>query len=176
MTRVVGQADPWGNVREFKFDHTNKWYMHKTAPVLENDTYKLLSDFDIQTDHLIPARGPDLMIIKKRDFAKLWTSLFRLTTEKKLKECEKMDKYFDLARESKKLWNMKVTIVLIAIDAFGTVTKGLLKGLEDLDFKERVETIQTTALLRRARILRRVLETCCYSNSSERPMWKTLKE
>ena len=49
----------------------------------------------------------------------------------KLKECEKRDKYLDLARELKKLWNMKVTVILIAIGAFGTVTKGLLKGLED---------------------------------------------
>ena len=52
----------------------------------------------------------------------------------KLKECEKKDKYLDLARELKKLWNMKVTIVLIVIGAFGIVTKGLLKGLEDLEF------------------------------------------
>ena len=51
----------------------------------------------------------------------------------KLKECEKKDKYLDLARESKKLWNMKMTIIPIAIGAFGTVTKGLLKGLEDLE-------------------------------------------
>ena len=49
----------------------------------------------------------------------------------KLKECEKRDKYLDLARELKKLWNMKVTIIVIVIGAFGTVTKGLLKGLED---------------------------------------------
>ena len=77
----------------------------------------------------------------------------------KLKECEKKDKYLDLARELKKLWNMKVTIIPIVIGAFGTVTKGLLKGLEDLDVGERVETIQTTALLRTARILRSVLET-----------------
>ena len=54
---------------------------------------------------------------------------------------------------------MKVTIVLIVIGAFGTVTKGLLKELEDLEFGGRVETIQTTALLKTARILRRVLET-----------------
>ena len=39
------------------------------------------------------------------------------------------------------------------------VTKGLIKGLEDLEIWGRVETIQTTALLRSARILRRVLET-----------------
>ena len=54
---------------------------------------------------------------------------------------------------------MKVTIIPIVIGAFGTVTKGLLKGLEDLEVGGRVETIQMTALLRMARILRRVLET-----------------
>ena len=77
----------------------------------------------------------------------------------KLKECEERDKYLDLARELKKLWNMKVTIVPIVIGALGTITKGLLKGLEDLEVGGRVETIQMTALLRTARILRRVLET-----------------
>ena len=76
-----------------------------------------------------------------------------------LKECEKKDKYLDLARELKKLWNMKVTIVLIVIGAFGIITKGLLKGLEDLEVGGQTETIQMTALLRTARILRQVLET-----------------
>ena len=47
----------------------------------------------------------------------------------------------------------------IVIGGFGTVTKRLLKGLEDLEVGGRVETIQTTTLLRTARILRRVLET-----------------
>ena len=59
----------------------------------------------------------------------------------------------------KKLWNMKVTIIPIVIGAFGTVTKGLLKGLEDLEVGGRVETIQTTTLLGTARILNRVQET-----------------
>ena len=48
---------------------------------------------------------------------------------------------------------MKVTIIPIVIGAFGTVTKGLLKGLEDLEVSGRVEKIQTTALLKIARIL-----------------------
>ena len=77
----------------------------------------------------------------------------------KLKECEKKDKYLDLARESKKIWNMKVTSLSIVIGAFGTVTKGLLKGLENLEVGGRVETIQMTVLLRTTRILGRVLET-----------------
>ena len=54
---------------------------------------------------------------------------------------------------------MKVTILPIVIGTLGAITKGLLKGLEDLEIGGRVETIQTTALLRTARILRQVLET-----------------
>ena len=82
----------------------------------------------------------------------------------KLKESEKKDKYLDLARELsvsvyQNLWNMKATIIPIVIGALGTVTEGLVKGLEDLEIMGRVETVQTTALLRSARILRRVLET-----------------
>ena len=53
----------------------------------------------------------------------------------------------------------QVTIIPIVIGAFGTVTKGLLMGLEDLEVGGQMETIQTIALLRTARILRRVLET-----------------
>ena len=71
---------------------------------------------------------------------------------------------------------MQMTIIPIVIDAFGTVTKGLLKGLEDLEVGGWVETIQATAILRTARILRRVLETwgdLLSSNSSERPSAKT---
>ena len=40
--------------------------MHNPAAVLENDSYKLLLDFDIQTDHLISARWPDLIVNKKK--------------------------------------------------------------------------------------------------------------
>ena len=54
---------------------------------------------------------------------------------------------------------MKVTIMPIVIGAFSTVTKGLLKGLDDLEVGNQVETIQTTALLKTARILWRILET-----------------
>ena len=58
--------------------------MHNQAPVLENDTHKLLWDFDIRTDHRIV------------DFA------IPADHRLKRKECEKKDKYLDLARELKK--------------------------------------------------------------------------
>ena len=55
----------WEMCKRFKFPRTNKWYMHNPASVLENDTHKLLWNFDVQTDHLISARRPDLIIINK---------------------------------------------------------------------------------------------------------------
>ena len=73
----------------------------------------------------------------------------------KLKESEKKDNYLDLAWELKKLWNIKVTILLTVIGVFRTVTK----GLENLNVIGRVKNIQTRPLLRTSKILRRVLET-----------------
>ena len=172
----VGKVIHWDMCNKFKFDHSNKWYMHNPAPVLENDTHKLLWDFNIQTDQLIPARRPDLIIINKnKRICKIVDFSVPADHRINLKESEKKDKYLDLARKLKKLWNMKVTIVPIIICALGTITKGLLKGLEDLEVGWRVETIQTTALLRTVRILRRVLETwetCCHSDSSKKPSAK----
>ena len=53
---------------------------------------------------------------------------------------------------------MKVTVIPIVIGALGTVTKGLVLVMEDLEIKGQVENIQTTALSRLTRILRNVLE------------------
>ena len=110
---------------------------------------------------------------KKREVAKIVDFAVPADNRIKLKECEKKNKYLDLARELKKLWNMQVTIIPIVIGAFGTVIKGLLKGLEDLEVGGRVGTIQTTALLRTARILRRILKTWGDSLSLKL-QWKTI--
>ena len=134
--------------------------MHNPAPVIENDLHKLLWDFNIQTDLLIPTRRPDLIIINKnKRIFKIVDFAVPADHRINLKESEKKDKYPDHAKELKKLFNMKVMIVPIVIGALGTITKGLLKGLEDLEVGGRVQTIQSTALLRTDRILRRVLET-----------------
>ena len=48
----VGKVIYWEMCKKFKFDHTKKWYMHNPAPV--------------QTDHLITARRPDLILFNKK--------------------------------------------------------------------------------------------------------------
>ena len=104
--------------------------MHNPATVQENDTHKLLRDFDIQTDHLISDRRPDLIIINKKErTCRIVDFAVPVDHRVKLKESEKKDRYHDLAKELKKPWNIKVMFILNAIS---TITKGLLKGLEDL--------------------------------------------
>ena len=69
-------------------------------------THKLVWDFDLQRDHLISARRPDLMIInKKKKKKKICKSVdFAVPADHriKLKERQKRDEYLDLARELKK--------------------------------------------------------------------------
>ena len=49
--------------------------------------------------------------------------------------------YLDLdwkLKKKNKLWNMKVTVISIAIGAPWTVPKGLVKGVEDFEKRGRV--------------------------------------
>ena len=59
----------------------------------------------------------------------------------KTKEKEKRDKYLDLAREQKKLFNMRVAMILVVIGALGTVPKCLEWGVEVLEIGGRIDTI-----------------------------------
>ena len=70
----------------------------------------------------------------------------------------------------------------VVIRALGTVTKELVLGQQDFKISGRVETRQTTALLRSARIQRKskkIEQTCFHSvsigNHQLTLMWKTLK-
>ena len=70
-----------------------------------------------------------------------------------------------------------MTVIPIVISALCTVTKGLVQGLEDLEIREWVETIQTIALLISARIMR-TLEPwgdLLSLKLKQKLMWKTLK-
>ena len=67
---------------------------------------------------------------------------------------------------------MKVTVIPIVVGILGTILKKLVKGLEDIGIRGQVETIQTTVLLRSARILRNILETWG-DFLSHNPQWKT---
>ena len=62
----VGKVIHWELCKKFKFDRTNKYYMLNPEFVLENETHKILWDFEKQTNHLISARQSDLVIVNKK--------------------------------------------------------------------------------------------------------------
>ena len=61
----VGKVNHWELCKKLKYDHANKWYMHNPESVLENETHKLLGDFEIQMDHLISAGQPGIITVNK---------------------------------------------------------------------------------------------------------------
>ena len=48
------------------FEAGDKWYEHEPESVLENDDYKILRDFSIQTDHVIKVLRSDLVVVGKK--------------------------------------------------------------------------------------------------------------
>ena len=61
----VATAVHWSLARKYGFPHCDQWYQHVAEPVLENANTKLLWDFNIYTDHVIEARRPDIVVVRK---------------------------------------------------------------------------------------------------------------
>ena len=55
--------------------------------------------------------------------------------------------------------SMRVTVIPVVIGEYGTILNGSGRGLEKLIIRGRIETIQTTELLRSAGIMQRIHET-----------------
>ena len=120
---------------------------------------KILWDFSIQTDHVIEARRPDLVVVDKKersckiiDFAVPGDS--RIEEKKK----DKIEKYQDLGKELQKIWNVKVKIIPLVLGSLGAIPKQFGNRLKQIGIIVGTAEVQNTVLLGRARILRTVLE------------------
>ena len=100
--------------------------MNKTEFVLDNETYNFLGFCDHLTDHLISARRPDFVfIMKKKKY--LSSSDFAVPPEHRMK----------INAKTKKLCNMKVTVIPIVVGALITVPNDLEKKLVELEIRGR---------------------------------------
>ena len=63
----LGKIVHWKLARKCNFEAGDKCYEHEPESVLENEDYKILWDFSIQTDHVIEARRPDLVVVDKKE-------------------------------------------------------------------------------------------------------------
>ena len=63
----LGKIVHWKLARKCNFEARDKWYKHEPESALENEDYNILWDFSIQTDHVIEARIPDLVVVDKKE-------------------------------------------------------------------------------------------------------------
>ena len=60
----MGKKIHWEVCRKYGLEA--KGYEHEPQAICENEEYKILWDFSIQTDHVIEARRPDMIIVEKK--------------------------------------------------------------------------------------------------------------
>ena len=111
------------------------------------------------THHVIEVRRSDMIVVDK--VKKTRTIIdFAIPYDSKVnnKEMEKIEKYQDLARELRKLCNMKVKVIPIIIGTLGTTPRQVKKRLEVIRIETGVKELKKTVIIHSARILRKVLE------------------
>ena len=113
-------------------------------------------DFSIQTDHVIEARRPDLVVVDKKERS-CKTIDFAVAGDSRIEEKEK-EKYQDLGRELQKIWNVKVKIIPLAVGSLGAIPKQFGNRLKQIGIAVGTAQVQKTVLLGTVRILRKVLE------------------
>ena len=98
----------WKLARKCNFEAGDKCYEHEPESVLENEDYKILWDFSIQTDHVIEARRPDLAVVDKKEKSCKIID-FAVPGDSRIGEKEKDEdrKISRLGKELQKIWNVK---------------------------------------------------------------------
>ena len=125
---------------------------------MENDSWKMLWDVTIQTDHVIEARKPYVVIDNTKNECKIIDSACPFGSRVEEREKDKVKGYSDLKRELKKIWDMTVKVIPVVVGALGTTPKKLKQQLSDIGIETRIVELQKTTILYFARILRNVLE------------------
>ena len=66
----LGKRVHWKLARKHNFEAGDKWYEYEPESVLENEGYKILWDFSIQTDHVRTLETRFVCVIRRREFVK----------------------------------------------------------------------------------------------------------
>ena len=61
----VATLTHWRLCQIYNLPHSNNWYKHLAETVIETPQVKILWDFNIQTDKVINARCPDIVVTNK---------------------------------------------------------------------------------------------------------------
>ena len=105
-------------------------------------------DFSIQTDHVIQARRPDLVVVDKKERScKIIDFAVPGDSRIEEKEKDKIEKYQNLGRELQKIWNVKVKIIPLVVGSSGAIPKQFGKRLKQIGITAATAQVQKTVLL-----------------------------
>ena len=117
-----------------------------------------MQDFSIQTNHVIEAQRPDLVVVYKRRTCKIIDFTVPGDSRIEEKEKEKIEKYQDLRRELQKIYHVRVKIIPLVVGCLGAIPKQFGNRLKETGITAELGQVQKTILLGTARILRKVLK------------------
>ena len=63
----VAAAIHWSMCRKYLIPCNDKWFEHRADKVEDSAEVKLLWDFHMQSDHVIEAGRPDMVLVKKKE-------------------------------------------------------------------------------------------------------------
>lgn len=151
----------WSLSKRYGLPCAERWYQHEPQIVAENSEVKITWDVTAQTDRVITARRPDMVVyLKAHNRALIVDVAVPYDTRIIAKEEEKILKYQDLRMELGRIHGMQVQVVPIVVGALGAVSHNLATNLRKIGCEKiHPGQLQKTVLLGTAHILRKVLNT-----------------
>jgi len=129
------------------------------TPVCEEGDFTVSWNQAVHTDREFTANRPDIVIKNKKEKTRTLIDV-AIPADRNVvqKEAEKKIKYKSLYIEIQRMWNLKCTIIPVIIEANRIVTRSLRKNLETVPGKHSIDSLQKTATLGTAYIIRKVLQ------------------
>ena len=150
----------WELCKKYGLDHSEKWYeeIPNDVRVSEDGKTEIWWDKDVHTTEVVGANRPDLTLINHEE--KVWTFVdFAVPWDTNIEttETEKVEKYKPLASNIQKLHKVRTKTIPIVVGCLGTIPTNLVFSLQELDIPDVIGSLQTSALIGTANILRRTL-------------------
>ena len=131
----VARIVHWKLCGKCNLKKSEKWYEHSPEIVAENEEVKILWDVMVQSDREIRARKPDIAVVNKNERSCVIIDI-ALPEDIKVskKEREKIERYQELKREIKRMWNIRsIKVIPVVVRTAGSTSKKLKSCREELE-------------------------------------------
>ena len=121
----VARIVHWKLFGRYNLKRSEKCYEHAPEGVAENEEVKILWDVMIQCDREIKARKPDIVVVNKNERSCAIIDIaipgdIRVSE----KEKEKIERYQELKREIKRMWNIRsIKVIPVVVGVLGSTSK-----------------------------------------------------